>query len=145
MTAPFAAGSDEAELAPGTVLSDGALVVEMVLGRGGASTVYRVKQRDGSTAALKVLAQRYAGDFDMQARLRNEYEIGRALTELPFVVRPLAMGQLPELSMRPFMLQQYVDGTTLSARIMGSAQPVGWSCRIARRSPTRLSACTSAA
>ncbi len=133
MTAPFAAGSDEAELAPGTMLCDGALVVEMVLGRGGASTVYRVKQRDGSTAALKVLAQRYANDFDMQARLRNEYEIGRALGELPFVVRPLAMGQLPELSMRPFMLQQYVDGATVSARIMGSAQPVGWSCRIARR------------
>jgi len=133
MTAPFAAGSDEAELAPGTVLADGALVVEMVLGRGGASTVYRVKQQGDGTAALKVLAQRYAGDFDMQARLRNEYEIGRALAELPFVVRPLAMGQLPELSMRPFMLQPYVDGTTLSARIMGSAQPVGWSCRIARR------------
>jgi serine/threonine-protein kinase len=107
----------------------GSYRLEGLLGEGGMGSVYRATSGDGEVVAVKVTKEKLASDDVFRRRFDRE---ARAATEVehPRVVPVLDVG---EHEGRPFMVQRYMPGGSLSERIerqgpLGAAD-VGVICR----------------
>ncbi|MBL8725583.1 MAG: serine/threonine protein kinase [Planctomycetes bacterium] len=86
------------------------LGIEGLLGQGGMSTVYRVRQKSlGRTLALKILAPKLAADPQFTTRFARE---AHALAQLdhPRILKVLDFGQRQGFC---YLLTEYVDGIDL--------------------------------
>ena len=71
----------------------GDYTVERLIGEGAFAWVFQGRRTDnGTTAALKVLRPRYAGDPQFETRFRNEFELAQELSH-PSIVRILDVGR----------------------------------------------------
>jgi serine/threonine-protein kinase len=110
----------EAEIAPGTVI--GEFRVEATLGRGGMATVYSaVQPLIGKRAAIKVLSRTLCFDERAVARFVQE---ARAVNEIghPNIVDAFAFGTLDDG--RPYIVMEWLQGTTLAERLHAGPLPV---------------------
>src|SRR5687768_6985154 len=91
----------------------GSYRLETLLGEGGMGSVYRATSADGETVAVKVTKEKLARDDVFRRRFDRE---ARAATEVehPRVVPVLDVG---EHDGRPFMVQRYMPGGSLSDMI----------------------------
>jgi eukaryotic-like serine/threonine-protein kinase len=92
-------------------LAAGRYRVERELGRGGMATVYLAEDEELSRdVAVKVLAEHLAGEEAFRARFVREARLAGRLSH-PNVVRVYDAG---EADGRPFMVMEYVPGTSLA-------------------------------
>lgn len=127
------APSDEDRLATGSRVAAGRYRVVRELGHGGMAIVYEAEDaRTGQHVALKVVARRLADRNDVGARYHNEARLAAALGHHPHVVRPLAVGVLPELHDRPYLVTELVRGRSLGAVVLEAPRglPIERACRI---------------
>jgi serine/threonine protein kinase len=98
--------------APGLLLGD-RYRVEGLVGRGGYATVYRaLDERLDRTVALKIFAAEAANEADA-ARVASETRVLASLTHPSLVT--LFDARLDEHP--PYLVMEYIDGPTLTARI----------------------------
>ena len=122
----------DAALPPGTRL--GPYQVDELIGSGGMGHVYRaIDTRLNRTVAIKVLAD--AAALDPESRQRFERE-GRAIASLthPHICTVHDVGQEPvgeSGTLVDFLVMEYVEGDTLSARLARGALPLDESLRYA--------------
>ena len=99
-------------LAPGTVV-DSKYRIERSIGRGGMAVVYAATNTDlHRRVAMKVLNQKTATADGVERFHREAQAAGRIGS--PHIVEVLDLGHLPDGS--PYMVMEYLDGETLSAR-----------------------------
>jgi eukaryotic-like serine/threonine-protein kinase len=92
-------------------LSAGRYRIERELGHGGMATVYLAQDEElGRLVALKVLPEHLAGDGGFRARFVREARLAGRLSH-PNVVRVYDAG---EADARPFIVMEYVPGTSLA-------------------------------
>jgi serine/threonine protein kinase len=131
----LAAPADDDRLAPGRRVAAGRYRVVRELGHGGMAIVYEAEDaRTGQRVALKVVTRRLADRSDVGARYHNEARLAAALGHHPHVVRPLAVGVLPELHDRPYLVTELVRGRSLGAVVLEAPRglPIERACRIGR-------------
>ena len=109
---------DPDEIAPDTRV--GAYRVRHELGRGGMGVVY-LAERDGRSAALKVMRRAAGLDETMLARFRQERGILASL-EHPGIARLFDEGVLPDG--RPWFAMEYVDGIPIDVYVELHRLPV---------------------
>jgi len=99
------------------------------LGRGGMGTVYLARHRVlGREAAIKVLTLGTLADASQRLRLAAEARIAAKLQH-PHIVRLFEFG---ESDQGPFLVFEYVCGTTLDERIQGTPQAAGYAAELVR-------------
>jgi len=114
----------EERLVSGQLVAAGRYRVTRELGHGGMAVVYEVEDlRTGEAVALKLVVRRLADREDAVARYHNEARLAAALDRHPRVVHPLAMGRLPELDDRLYLVTELVRGHSLGAVVL--EQPRG--------------------
>jgi serine/threonine-protein kinase len=85
----------------------GPFTIDELIGEGGFAWVFAAHRDDGkSSAALKVLKPRYAGDREFEARFRNEYTLASELLH-PNVVQILHVGTASNITY--FSMDLYPD------------------------------------
>lgn len=83
--------------------------------RGGMGDVYRATDTVlGRTVAVKVLADRYAGDPDIRRRFANEGRAAARLSGAPFTVTIFDVGETEE---QPFIVMEFLEGGSLEQRV----------------------------
>lgn len=83
--------------------------------RGGMGDVYRATDTVlGRTVAVKVLADRYAGDPDIRRRFSNEGRAAARLSGAPFTVTIFDVGETEE---QPFIVMEFLEGGSLEQRL----------------------------
>ena len=105
----------------GRSVDDGRFVIRSLIGKGGMADVFLADdRRDGRPVAIKILR---ADDVDSEEGRRFAREV-RVLANLqhPNLVAVLATGTTDEGN--PYMVQPYLGGDTLRARLAGG--PLGW-------------------
>jgi predicted Ser/Thr protein kinase len=114
-------------------------VVEKELGRGGIGVVYlaRDEQLHSRPVVIKVLLDQTAGSEWFQKKFRGEIE---ALVRIdhPGVVGALDTGQMPDG--KPFLVMQYVAGSTLRSMMNAGALDVPAVSDVVRQVGSALSA-----
>src|SRR5215471_10011494 len=99
-------------LAPGTQL--GPYQISAPLGAGGMGEVYRAKDsRLGRQVAIKVLADRFAGDVELRVRFEREAQAVAALSH-PNI---LAIHDYGTQGSTTFAVMELLEGQTLRARL----------------------------
>jgi serine/threonine-protein kinase len=108
------------------------------VGRGGMATVYLARDPNNPTQALAVKVLPPQLTHDPQFRGRFEREV-RALTQLknPFIVPIYDFGQEGD---QPYLVMRYLEGGTLSDRIVDRVVPLAEVLPIAQRIATALDA-----
>ncbi|KAL6848410.1 hypothetical protein ACP4OV_021704 [Aristida adscensionis] len=96
-----------------------------VVGRGGSSTVYLARLRDGSPAAVKV--QRWCGGERRLRAFRQELDLLRRLRH-PHIVALLAFSDDHEEG--GALVLEYLAGGTLAERLHGGGRPLSWPDRM---------------
>jgi eukaryotic-like serine/threonine-protein kinase len=87
--------------------------IDRVLGHGGMATVYLAHDKElRRPVAVKVLAERLAGDPDFRTRFLRESKVASRLSH-PNVVQVYDAG---ETEGRPYIVMEYVSGETLAQR-----------------------------
>jgi eukaryotic-like serine/threonine-protein kinase len=117
---------------------DDRYVIHHTLGEGGMARVYLATDRVlDRRVALKVLAERYAGDDRFVARFRREAHAAAGLNH-PNIVRVFDTG---DDGAAHYIVMEYVDGETVADILLrdGPAEP-DRAARIARRVATALQA-----
>ena len=108
-------------VAPGEVLSDRFELLEQV-GRGGMGSVWRARDREtGETVAVKLLHGYFADNQTYRDRFAREVELARRVAS-PRIARVLGYGARDGV---PFLVQEFVEGTTLGDLIRTHG-PYGW-------------------
>jgi serine/threonine protein kinase len=83
--------------------------------RGGMGDVYRATDTVlGRTVAVKVLAERYAGDPDIRRRFSNEGRAAARLSGAPSTVTVFDVGETEE---QPFIVMEFLEGGSLEQRL----------------------------
>ena len=83
--------------------------------RGGMGDVYRATDTVlGRTVAVKVLADRYAGDPDIRRRFSNEGRAAARLSGAPSTVTIFDVGETEE---QPFIVMEFLEGGSLEQRL----------------------------
>ena len=91
----------------------GPYTIDRLIGQGGFAWVFAARHgTTGTTAAIKVLRPRYAGDDQFATRFRNEAKVASELRH-PNIVRLLDVGETGDLTY--FAMDFYPD--TLAARL----------------------------
>ncbi|GAB4561467.1 MAG: hypothetical protein Tsb0020_09000 [Haliangiales bacterium] len=111
----------------------GRYVIESLAGSGGMSTVYKARDRDGTTVALKILklvashqAARFVRETSLLSKLRH-----------PAIVNYLDSGRLEETGQH-FLVLEWLDGEDLHARLGEGRMSVADSLRLALRTADAL-------
>jgi tetratricopeptide (TPR) repeat protein len=97
-----------------------------VLGSGGMGVVFKARQPTlGRDVAVKVLRDPHLGSSEQRERFRQE---ARAVAQLqhPHLVRLYEFGEVPgagEAASQPYLVLEYVPGTSLAHLLRGSPQP----------------------
>jgi len=120
------------ELAPGDPLQGETYRIEFRVGRGGMATVYKALRSDGSAVALKILDRKYERNQTILERWHREYRFGERLRDVAGTLPPLELGQLAELSGRPFIAFPFLKSKDLNYTILGRSMPPLRACTIAR-------------
>src|SRR3954469_16969998 len=95
-------------------LSAGRYRIERELGRGGMASVYLAHDQElGRDVAVKYLAEHLSGDDAFRARFVREARLAGGLAH-PNIVRVYDVG---ELDSRPFIVMEYVPGTSLDRTV----------------------------
>lgn len=126
------------ELVRGAELCGGRYTIEHRISCGGFSAVYSARTRNGRDVALKILDARHSARAIPIKRMENEMRIGVALSSIPGVVRPLDHGVVPELSDRPFIAFELVQGRGLDVLLDTKALLPLRACEIASRIASTL-------
>jgi serine/threonine-protein kinase len=85
------------------------------IARGGMGDVYRATDTVlGRTVAVKVLADRYAGDADVRQRFKNEGRAAARLSGAPSTVTIFDVGEAEE---QPFIVMEFLEGGSLEDRL----------------------------
>jgi eukaryotic-like serine/threonine-protein kinase len=85
------------------------------IARGGMGDVYRATDTVlGRTVAVKLLAQRYAGNDDVRRRFKNEALAAARLSAAPFTVTIFDVGETDEQS---FIVMEFLEGGSLEDRL----------------------------
>ncbi len=102
------------KVAPGVTLEGRFLLLEEI-GRGGMSTVFKARdlENPNQLVAVKVLSPQYSGGLGSWSLFQREAEIGGSLNH-PSILRFIP---LPPSRHRSHVVTEYVEGTTLSARV----------------------------
>lgn len=105
-----------------------------MLGEGGMGTVYRARDRvRGEVVALKLLAPRYLGRPEREARVFREAELTERAGRHPSLVEVLEAGRLAPHGW-PYLVMRVVEGESLWARVaFGGALPPAVAVRLARQ------------
>jgi serine/threonine protein kinase len=83
--------------------------------RGGMGDVYRATDTVlGRTVAVKVLADRYAGDPDIRRRFSNEGRAAARLSGAPSTVTIFDVGETEE---QPYIVMEFLEGGSLEQRL----------------------------
>jgi len=122
----------QGELLPETSVLRGRYGIRRCIAQGGMATVYAATREDGFEVALKVLHAEYVKDPEVLERFENEMRVGRALQDVPAIVRPLDFGFIPELGGRPFMALELQTAPTLGDLLLGTKMVPLRACRVAR-------------
>lgn len=134
-------GDPAAELAPGSVFAD-RVTIERRLGSGGMGAVLlgrdRVLQRP---VALKLMSPALASDPRALQRFLVEAEAAGAIAH-PGVVRTLHVDVSPEG--RLYQIMEYVEGLTLSQRLLRGPLPAGDAARFGAAVASALAAAHAA-
>src|SRR5574338_1131156 len=111
----FGSAIGSADTLIGTTI-DGRYLVEQALGQGGIGKVYRARDLTlhNKPVVIKVLLEASVKDAYMLQKFRQEVE-ALARIDHPGVVSVLGAGELPDG--KPYLVMQYVDGTTLRSQI----------------------------
>lgn len=117
---PHGESADPVEhLSEGTVLGRGRYRIVDKIGEGAMATVYEaVDLATASPVALKILTGRHRTRADAEQRLVHEAQYAGQLPDHPNLVRPLAVGRLPELFDRPFVAMELAKGPLLAMVII---------------------------
>jgi len=94
-----------------------------LIGRGGMGDIYRARDETlGRTVAIKLLADRYAGDDEVRGRFTREALAAARLSGEPTVVTIFDVG---EWSGRPFIVMEHLEGGSLEdvLRRQGAVPP----------------------
>lgn len=101
------------EVQEGTLLCNGRFEVHYRVGQGGFATVYQATDHQThAKTALKILSSSKVAPHQ-QDRFENEARIGALLSPHPAIVRPLEIGNIPELGGRPYLAMEFVRAPTL--------------------------------
>jgi serine/threonine protein kinase len=92
----------------------GRLMLDALLGEGGMGSVYRARELDGGTVAVKLLRRDLLTDREVMGRFRREARAA-ARIEHPNVTALLDF-DYSELG-EPFLVLEYVDGITLAEQL----------------------------
>ena len=94
------------------------------IARGGMGEIYRAEDADlGRIVAIKVLADRYAGDAAVRARFTREALAAARLSNAPSTVTIFDVG---EHDGHPYIVMEYLSGGSLADRLAADgAQPIG--------------------
>jgi serine/threonine protein kinase len=85
------------------------------IARGGMGDIYRATDTVlGRTVAVKVLADRYAGDPDIRHRFKNEGLAAARLSGAPSTVTIFDVGETEE---QPFIVMEFLEGGSLEQRL----------------------------
>jgi serine/threonine protein kinase len=85
------------------------------IARGGMGDIYRATDTVlGRTVAVKVLADRYAGDPDIKRRFQNEGRAAARLSGAPSTVTIFDVGETEE---QPFIVMEFLEGGSLEQRL----------------------------
>ena len=85
------------------------------LARGGMGDVYRAMDTSlGRTVAIKVLSERYAHDFGVRRRFKNEGLAAARLSNAPHTVTIFDVGEADE---QPYIVMEYLEGGSLEDRL----------------------------
>ena len=88
-----------------------------LLGQGGMGRIFHATDTElGRDVAVKVLADRYAGDREVRARFRREAMAAARLSGNPNIV---TIFDVAEYQGRPMIVMEYLEGGSLEARIEG--------------------------
>ncbi len=94
-----------------------------LIGRGGMGEIYRATDTTlGRAVAIKVLAERYAGDENVRGRFTREALAAARLSGNPNIVTIYDVGEQQD---RPFIVMEYLAGGSLEERLKagGRVQP----------------------
>ena len=101
--------------------------IEAVIGRGGMGTVYRARQLSlGRPVAIKILAKELVRDEQFLERFHREAEVLSKLSH-PNVVTVFDRG---EVDGRPYLVMEFVEGTSLRELMRAGPLPAGEALRI---------------
>jgi predicted Ser/Thr protein kinase len=93
------------------------------IARGGMGDVYRATDTVlGRTVAVKVLADRYAGDADIRQRFKNEGLAAARLSGAPSTVTIFDVGETDE---QPFIVMEFLEGGSLEQRLKAGRPSTG--------------------
>jgi serine/threonine protein kinase len=93
------------------------------IARGGMGDVYRATDTVlGRTVAVKVLADRYAGDADIRRRFQNEGRAAARLSGAPSTVMIFDVGETDE---QPFIVMEFLEGGSLEQRLKAGRPGTG--------------------
>ncbi len=93
------------------------------IGRGGMGEIYRATDELlGRAVAVKILAERYAGDPSIRLRFTREALAAARLSGRPNVVTIFDVG---ESAGRPFIVMEYLGGGSLDERVRAGKLPPG--------------------
>ena len=98
------------------------------IGRGGMGEIYRATDETlGRAVAVKVLAERYAGDASVRERFTREALAAARLSGRPNIVTIFDVG---EAGGRPFIVMEYLGGGSLDEKLregpIAPGQAVAW-------------------
>jgi eukaryotic-like serine/threonine-protein kinase len=109
------------------------------IGRGGMGEIYRATDEIlGRAVAVKVLAERYAGDGDVRARFTREALAAARLSGRPNIVTIFDVGETDEG--RPFIVMEYLGGGSLDHRLREGPIPPGQAIAWLRQAANALDA-----
>jgi eukaryotic-like serine/threonine-protein kinase len=92
-----------------------------LIGRGGMGEIYRARDETlGRTVAVKLLAERYAGDDEVRGRFTREALAAARLSGEPAVVTIFDVG---EWNGRPFIVMEHLEGGSLQRVVRDGAVP----------------------
>ena len=95
-----------------TIVQGGRYRLEHPLGHGGMATVYLAHDEElGRPVAIKLLAERLAGDPDFRTRFLREARLAARLSH-PNIVTVYDAGEAEDG--RPYIVMEYVPGTTFA-------------------------------
>ncbi|HET9673471.1 MAG TPA: serine/threonine-protein kinase, partial [Gaiellaceae bacterium] len=108
------------------------------IGRGGMGEIYRATDETlGRAVAVKVLAERYAGDEAVRARFTREALAAARLSGRPNIVTIFDVG---EAKGRPFIVMEYLGGGSLDDRLRDGPIPAGQAVAWLQQAATALDA-----